>query len=302
MTGKIISVFGSTGLQGGAVVNALLKDGTFKVRALTRNVESPSAKKLVEKGAQVATVDLNNDVESIAKVLQGSYGVYLVTDFWSLFEKEEEIGKKVVDAALKAGVQHFIYSSLANTSKISNGKIVVPEFDMKAHIEDYARQVSAKHPEFISSFVHLPYYAQGFNTDFLPITKIEEDKYFISFPISGKPMELIDVNDVGPIALAEFKDPKKYSGVGIHFTGSALSGPEIAEKLSKATGKSIIFKPMTYEEYLALGFPGVEGIADMFKFVSEYGSYPGKDSNLAKEIIHITTFDEYLEKNPIQLK
>jgi len=303
MSQKIISVFGSTGLQGGAVVNALLKDGTFKVRALTRKVDSDNSKKLKERGADVAKIDLTDNVETIAKTLEGSYGVYLVTDFWSVFEKEEEYGKKVIDAALKAGVKHFVYSSLANSTKISKGKIQIPEFDMKAHIEEYAREVSKKHPEFISSFVSLSFYSQGFNTDFLPITKISDGKYFISFPMKNK-IDLVDVNDVGPIVVAQFKDPKKYSGVHINLIGDALTGDEIATKLSKHTGKDIVFKPQTYDEYLALGFPGVKGIADMFKFSDEYGTNPETEKEsvkYVKEITHLNNFDEFLDKHPINL-
>lgn len=37
MEKKIIAVVGATGQQGKGVVNALIKDGSFKVRAITRN-------------------------------------------------------------------------------------------------------------------------------------------------------------------------------------------------------------------------------------------------------------------------
>ena len=38
MKKKIIAVIGATGSQGKGVVEALLKEGTYKVRAITRNV------------------------------------------------------------------------------------------------------------------------------------------------------------------------------------------------------------------------------------------------------------------------
>lgn len=41
---KVIVVTGATGLQGGSVANFLLEDGTFAVRAITRDVEKPKAK------------------------------------------------------------------------------------------------------------------------------------------------------------------------------------------------------------------------------------------------------------------
>ena len=44
MSKKIIAVMGATGRQGGGTVDALLKDGTFAVRAITRDAGSDKAK------------------------------------------------------------------------------------------------------------------------------------------------------------------------------------------------------------------------------------------------------------------
>jgi uncharacterized protein YbjT (DUF2867 family) len=56
---KVVAVVGATGVQGGSVANALLADGTFTVRALTRNPESEQAKNLQAKGAEVVQFDSN---------------------------------------------------------------------------------------------------------------------------------------------------------------------------------------------------------------------------------------------------
>ena len=44
MSQKIIAVVGATGRQGAGMIDALLKDGTFAVRATTRDVNSDKAK------------------------------------------------------------------------------------------------------------------------------------------------------------------------------------------------------------------------------------------------------------------
>ena len=44
MSSKIIVVTGATGAQGGSVAKFLLNDGTYAVRAVTRNPDSPAAK------------------------------------------------------------------------------------------------------------------------------------------------------------------------------------------------------------------------------------------------------------------
>jgi len=44
MSKKVIAVVGATGRQGGGTVDVLLKDGTFAVRAITRDAGSDKAK------------------------------------------------------------------------------------------------------------------------------------------------------------------------------------------------------------------------------------------------------------------
>lgn len=57
---KIITVFGATGQQGGSVVATFLNDaklsGEWSVRAVTRDVNKESAKKLASLGAEVVQV------------------------------------------------------------------------------------------------------------------------------------------------------------------------------------------------------------------------------------------------------
>ncbi len=65
----ILSVIGATGAQGSSVVNSALKDGTYKVRAITRKVDSDKAKALAAKGVEVVAADLN-DEESLVKAFE----------------------------------------------------------------------------------------------------------------------------------------------------------------------------------------------------------------------------------------
>jgi hypothetical protein len=44
MNKSIIAVIGATGRQGGGMIDALFKDGTFAVRAITRDSDSDKAK------------------------------------------------------------------------------------------------------------------------------------------------------------------------------------------------------------------------------------------------------------------
>lgn len=68
---QIITVIGATGVQGGSVVDAALKSGIYKVRAITRNINSDKAKALAARGVELATADLS-DEQSLIKAFHVS--------------------------------------------------------------------------------------------------------------------------------------------------------------------------------------------------------------------------------------
>jgi len=69
MTKPIAIVIGATGGQGGSVVDSFLTDGSYQVRAITRNVNSEKALALQKSGVELATADLN-DQSSLVKAFE----------------------------------------------------------------------------------------------------------------------------------------------------------------------------------------------------------------------------------------
>src|SRR5206468_3271383 len=117
---KVIAVVGATGAQGSGLVRAILNDrnGPFKVRALTRDVNSDKAKALAALGAEVVTADVD-DLESLKRAFAGAHGAYCVTFFWAHLSPEKELAeaRAMAQAAKDAGVQHVIWSTLEDTRK-----------------------------------------------------------------------------------------------------------------------------------------------------------------------------------------
>ena len=68
---KTIAVIGATGVQGGGVIQELLKEGSWKIRAITRNPESDKAKALASQGVDVVTANLD-DTGSLIKAFDVS--------------------------------------------------------------------------------------------------------------------------------------------------------------------------------------------------------------------------------------
>ena len=128
MENKTIAVIGATGSQGKGVVHALVNEGAFNVRAITRDPEKYSGN-----AHEAVYADLN-DLQSLKDAFKDAYGVFVVTNFW---EGADEIaqGKNAVEAAKATGVQHFIWSTLPDVESISDGEFDVPHFTNKAKVD-----------------------------------------------------------------------------------------------------------------------------------------------------------------------
>jgi uncharacterized protein YbjT (DUF2867 family) len=108
-----ILIVGATGKQGGAAISALLaspRASSLSLRFLTRNTDSPSAQRLINKGAEAIKGDLE-DVDSLVSALEGVNRAFFMTDANAGEDKEVQQGKNFVDAAKKAVVGHVVFSS-----------------------------------------------------------------------------------------------------------------------------------------------------------------------------------------------
>ena len=114
MTGtssKPILVAGATGRQGRSVVRRLL-ERQLTVRALVREAESGRAKALASQGIEIAQGDMD-DLASLREAMAGVRGVCSVQDYFTVgAAREVQEGKNMAEAALGAGVEHFVFSSV----------------------------------------------------------------------------------------------------------------------------------------------------------------------------------------------
>lgn len=146
MSSQMIAVMGATGAQGGAVVDALLKNNKFQVRALTRNPSSESAMALVSKGVKEVVKADADDLESLVKAFEGCYGVFAVTNFWAHMDMGQQM-RNIGDAGERAQVKHMVVSTLEDSREfVKEGtmpilneqfKSYVPHFDAKGEMSKY---------------------------------------------------------------------------------------------------------------------------------------------------------------------
>jgi uncharacterized protein YbjT (DUF2867 family) len=263
---KIVTVLGSTGAQGGGVVRALLDQQDWQVRAVTRNARSKAALRLAELGCDVVEADLITPA-TLLEALQGSYGVFAVTNFWDRATRmgEFEQGRNLVHAARETGIQHFIWSTLPDYQALSGGKYTVPHFTSKARVDTEVKTAGFRH----HTFVEAPFYFQNFLTLHAPrktpdgreLWRYPADKHKCRFPCG-------DIEDLGKIVAAALNQPEKAgNGQYLALASDYVCWQELVDILN-AQGHKLDYERVCAEEYDGF-FPSAREFRHMMAFWEE---------------------------------
>ncbi|CAI7628886.1 unnamed protein product [Penicillium glandicola] len=286
---KILAIFGATGQQGSSVLNYVLNDPElsqqYQVRAITRDINSEKAQQLQEKGnIEVVDGDVSNPA-SLASALTGVHTVFAMTTpdlSPDAFEVEFGNAKRIADVAVQQGVDYLIWSTLPSVRDISKGKYsaVIP-FDAKAAAEEYIRTLPIN-----SAFVSLGSFMENLQpqTPLAP-TKAPDGTYVLARHTSPKAQfPLLDaVGDTGKFVGAILAEPEKFQGKRLHAATKLYSVEEIIALMSKSSGKTIVYKHISTEEFKA-GLPFFQDVfAEGFSFMEEYGYFgPGTETLVAE--------------------
>lgn len=227
----IILITGATGQQGGAIAQELLSRG-YRIRALTRKPDSPKAVALSKLNAEVVAGDLD-DSASLERALAGVWGAFSVQNTWEAgVAKEEEQGKHFANLAKKAGVQHFVYSSVASAHR----KTGIPHFDNKWRIEETIRGLG-----FSSHAIFRPVFFMEnlLSPWFKPL--IDQGKLAMAVKPETK-LQMIAVKDIGKYGALAFERHEQPNGSPMDIAGDEKTMPETAQILSQVIGKTVVFE------------------------------------------------------------
>jgi len=310
---KIIAVLGATGAQGGGLVRSILSDknGEFKVRALTRDVNSEKARALANMGAEVMTVDIDSE-ESLNKAFKGAYGVYAVTFFWEHFspEKETAQAKSIANAAKNSSVKHIIWSTLEDSRNwiplsdnrmptLGDGKYKVPHFDAKGESDKYFTEQKLPVTFLLTSF-----YWENFIYFGMGPQKGPDGKLTLNIPIGDRKLPGISAEDIGRSAYSIFKRGSEFIGKKIGISGAHLTGQMMADSFTKALGQEVVYNAVPFDVYRKFGFPGADDLGNMFQFNHDFEDYFCKvrDIDISKSINPtLQSFDQWLAENKTKI-
>ena len=237
----VIAVTMATSRQGLGVVKELSKSNNYKIRAITRDVNSSKAIEIGRlNNVEVVRGDLL-DPESLNKAFDGAeiiFGNTTPTKGWKLFRGsivrsyELEQGFNLINqvriAQKKGKLKHFIFSSISKPKDPLKNEPAPGHFTSKWDIEDYIEKLDLKN---ITTVLRPVSYFENFENK-LPGYTISKT----IFPgIVGKNFkwQLIAVNDIGKWVKGVLSKPDKYKGKSINIAGEELTGIEMAMTLQK---------------------------------------------------------------------
>lgn len=273
----LIAVYGATSKQGRSVGVALLESGRFRVRALTRNRDSNEARSLATLGAEITTVASGlGHHEALVTAFTGADGLYMMTpQINPQDDLEFALGKQLADAAVEAGVNHIVFSTLENVEKITDGKKHVPHFTSKALVADYIRSLPVEH-----SFVMLAFFYTNFLEYYVP--RVEGGKLLmpIYLPEDFRAPFVDPVTATGHAVLELFSNPSRYHGKTLPVVGDIISPREMVETFRRVTGIEAEYRDaysreglLHYFPHFATNEPLVDELIGMVEYAVEYGYF-----------------------------
>jgi len=252
---RSVLVTGATGQQGGALARHLRNQG-YRVIAFTRRVDSPAAQALEALGAELALGDFDDPASLEAAARRADTLFAMTTPFEAGPDAEIRQGMNLVDAAKRAGVRHFIYSSVAGADRLTG----IPHFDSKHEVERYLRRSNLSYtivgPTFFMENFTGPMFREGLEAGVLAMGLP---------PTHG--LQMVAVEDLARFFGRVIATPEDFFGERIDVASDEVTGQQAADLLSYVSGHRIHYQQLP----LSLVAEQSEELALMFEWLDRVG-------------------------------
>jgi uncharacterized protein YbjT (DUF2867 family) len=247
-----ILVTGATGQQGGSLARLLLQK-KHKVYALTRNTQSSAAQDLRNRGANIVKGDLD-DSDSLQRAVKDVESVFLMgTPFEDGTEGEIRRGKLMVDIAKENGIEHLVYSSVANADKNTG----IPHFESKYKVEQHIKNLGIPHtvigPTFFMENLLGPGLEQG----------------QLALPLSASTvLQQSALENIAEFSALVLERRKQFLGKRIDIASDEITGEQATNILSNVLGYNIRYVSIPLEQV----YQANEDMARMYEWYEKVGT------------------------------
>lgn len=221
---RTVVVCGATGQQGSWVLQAL--SGHFELVAFSRDPTSPRARALAAQGVLMRRGDLL-DARSLERIFQGAHGVFGVTQPWApnyrRADVEAEIlqGRNLIDACVRAGVDHLVLSTAMTINDDLTG---LSHIDSKLQIERYLQTTRLPW-----TMLRPGTFMDNIGKPFFPVKR----GAVRGFTAGDVKLPFVACRDIGAAAAVAFSRPQEWLGQRVNLVGDHVSGDELCATLSE---------------------------------------------------------------------
>lgn len=216
----MILVTAANGTQGKCLVPRLLAAGA-EVRACVRTEQS--AQELRVAGAAEVLVGDLSDPAALSAAMRGVEKVYYVGP--TLHPQEREMGFAAVDAATRAGVRHFVFSSVLHPILTD-----LPQHETKRDIEEHLMSSGLEFTIFQPANYMLRH-------RLLPA--FQRGTFVLSWALDRE-QSMVDVEDVAEVAVNVLAESPHHAGATYELVAPGRhTAHDLATIIAKVTGRGV---------------------------------------------------------------
>ena len=280
MTDELLGITGVTGAVGGRVARSLVSAG-LRVRMLVRD-----RSKAPDLDAEVAEASDYADAEAFRQALEGVATLFLVSGR----EHPERLQqhKTAVDCAATAGVSRIVYLSFLGAAPNATFTLARQHFATEQHIR--------------ATGIPFTFLRSSLYVDFMPFLASSDG--VIAGPAgSGRfaPVARDDVADtVFSVLTTREHDGRTYENTG----PASVSMKEVAEELSRVTGRQVRYEDQTIEQAWQSRRPSGAPDWEIEGWVSSYLAIASGEMDVVTDTVPVLTghaamsLPEFLDRYP----
>jgi uncharacterized protein YbjT (DUF2867 family) len=266
-TTPTVFVIGGTGAQGIPVIQGLVHDNAYKVRALTRDPTSARSKTLQSLGDVELVKGTFANEESLHQGFRGCEYAFVNIDGFNSGEKTEMYWAiRAYEIALEEGVKFFVYGNLDYVYKKSgyDPRCRVGHYDGKGRIGEWILQQTKTngHRMGAALFTTGPYIemAIGAGTIMTPI--IEDGVVVWKVPLGEGAVVHVALDDCAHYVRWLFDHQDESNGMDLEVAIDHVTYKDLAAAFTKVTGQPAKCVDLSLEDYWKHG-PVAKGFHEM---------------------------------------
>ncbi|WP_175684627.1 SDR family oxidoreductase [Burkholderia anthina] len=220
----------ANGNQGKLLLPKLVQAG-FEVRACVQSEASATAVRAA--GAKEVVIGDIAQADVLARALDGISQVY--QNGPSAHPSEREMGMRMIDASVRAGVKHFVFSSVLHA--IVTGLV---QHEIKRDIEEHLLASGLEFTILQPANYMMPW----------RLTPAFREGVFRLFWSLDRSQTMVDLGDVTDVAALVLREGKRHYGATYELCGEGrYTAHAIGEVIARVTGRPIAVEEIASEDY-----------------------------------------------------